>query len=396
MKTIQRFDDINALRRYSVDGLTEYPIETIQSDHAWSCDGGSVFIDSDNPYASSHYVLEIAPSSNAPVVISIALDPFLETEDLNSIFVFTGVFYSGQKNISVSARMFSTWDPPTSESGIPVTIQASSWKAVRSNQFTPSTPQGVSPNYYNLEITISNHNTSRIRMSTPNLVNDSAWLANPVINSMRQYIPAFYAEYDALQENPRYPMFRFIDVLTDAIADTMFLYSDWFEYEERELPAGITKSDSRMLSKLTNPSVVREKNRQWLAQFSGAKTRNQIFLMGTEVIPTAKLDEFKEWQLSPAGYGIASGTQESIRDAVKFVLTGPDSEKVVIISQISGGDPWLIKIITLVDQSPTSEEILAAAEPARPMGYVLTHEAVDEINLVLGDPIYGRLGSAVL
>lgn len=392
MKTIQRFSDVNALRRYSIDGLTEYPIEDVELNHEWQASSASVIIGSSRPYTSTHYTLEIAPNTNGPVVVNIPLDTFIEGDDIGSIFVFTGVFYSETDNISISAKLYDQSNTEIN-AGTTTTIQAGIWSAARSNQLQIVEPSGVFTSFYNLEITIQNHNQRRVRMSTPNLVNDAAWLENPVIASMKPYIPNFYVEFDALQENPRYPMFRFIDVLTDAIADTMFLYSDWFEYEERELPPTILRSDKRMLSKLTNPLSVREENKQWLAQFAGSKTRNQIYLNGSDVIPAENVEEFKKWQLEPAGYGMAAGTQQAIREAVQFVLTG---DKVVIVSQISGGDPWTINIITIESESPTSEEILAAAEPARPMGYQLTHTAVVEINLVLGDPIYGRLGSARL
>jgi hypothetical protein len=43
-----------------------------------------------------------------------------------------------------------------------------------------------------------------------------------------------------------------------------------------------------------------------------------------------------------------------------------------------------------------SPEVLAMAEPARPLGYGLVHEVVDRITLTLGDLEYGILGTAVL
>jgi hypothetical protein len=392
MKTIQRLDDYNALRRFSVDGTTEYSINDISSSFAWSCSGGSLVVTSDNPYTPNFYVVDVAPSGPGPVTVTIPLDSFLETEDIGQIFVFTGVLISQNYDVTVTARIYDV-EETEPNAGVQKTLQAGLWGAFRSNQYTVNEADGVYSNFYKLDLIISNHNTTRVRISTPNFVNDSAWLSNPVINSMKPYMPGFYAEYDALQENPRYPMFRFIDVLTDAIADTMFSYSEWFEYEEREVPAGITKDDPRMLSRVANYKVVRDEYVQWLAQFSGNKLRKQVYYLGAPVIPEENLEDFRTWQLSPAGYGSGAGTQQAIREAVQFVLTGT---KTVIISQISGGDPWAIKIITITSESPDSEIILAAAEPARPLGYSLSHESVEEINLVLGDPIYGRLGSATL
>jgi hypothetical protein len=74
-------------------------------------------------------------------------------------------------------------------------------------------------------------------------------------------------------------------------------------------------------------------------------------------------------------------------------LTGTKS---VIISQKAGGDPWTIKLTTLTSESPSSAIILAAVEEARPMGYRIIHEAVEEFNFILGDPQYGLLGEESL
>jgi phage-related tail fiber protein len=43
-----------------------------------------------------------------------------------------------------------------------------------------------------------------------------------------------------------------------------------------------------------------------------------------------------------------------------------------------------------------SPEVLAVVEPARPMGYSITHVIVERFTLILGDPIYGVLKTAVL
>jgi hypothetical protein len=43
-----------------------------------------------------------------------------------------------------------------------------------------------------------------------------------------------------------------------------------------------------------------------------------------------------------------------------------------------------------------SPEVLAVVEPARPLGYSITHQVVEKFTLTLGDPVYGVLGTAVL
>lgn len=232
-----------------------------------------------------------------------------------------------------------------------------------------------------------------MRVSTPNLVNDTVWNQNPVLLNLKRFMPDFYFEYDGKQTDPVYPMFRYIDVMTDSIADTMLLYSEWFEYDAREVQTGYTKADLFTKSRLTNHLAVYKENIDWLAQFSGAKLKKQIYVADNPIISEIDLKAFEQAQLSPAIYGRGAGTQSAIRTAVKFVLTGTKS---VVISQRYEGDPWTIKITTLTSQSPSSEVILAAVEEARPLGYAIVHEAVTDLNFVLGDPEYGRLGNESL
>lgn len=301
-------------------------------------------------------------------------------------------------------------------------------------------------------------------------------------------------------------MFRYMDVLTDAIADSMLMYSEWFEYDAREVPAGFTKANNFTKSRLTNHIAVYDENLDWLAQFSGAKLKKQIYVDGVALVADGDLEAFEQAQLSPAIYGIGAGTQSALKTAIGFVLSGTKS---IIISQRYGGDPWAIKVATLASETPNiderlevrvastanvnistelepgdsidgttllegdrvllknqttasqngvyivpasgaasratdfdtagemtagamfivsegsanggkafkltttgsiivgstaltfaqftgSPEVLAIAEPARPMGYSLTHEIVTEFTLTLGDPVFGILGTAVL
>lgn len=383
MKTIQRLDSYNSLRRYELSDGKDISLAEISANSGWSVTGGSLAYAGDGYYASAYYLMQISPDSTAPVVLELTLDNIFEAEDISNIFAFTAVCYSAQQNISVNVKLENTSETIDGSSR---SLQSGLWGAVRSNSLTVSDDTDT----YKVTLTISNHNSKEIRVSTPNLVNDTVWNQNPVLLNIRRYMPDFYFEYDAKQLDPIYPMFRWVDVLTDTIADTMLLYSEWFEYDAREVQAGRSKDDLFTKSRLTNHLAVHNENLDWLAQFSGAKLRKQIYESNVGVIPEGDLESFKQVQLSPAIYGVGAGTQSAIRTAVKFVLTGTKS---VIISQRADNDPWSIKITTLTSESPSSDVILAVVEEARPMGYAIIHEAVADFNFVLGDPIYGRLGS---
>lgn len=507
MKTIQRLPDVDALRTYNLETRRAISLDYVSSNHNWTISNGTITITGNDYYSSSHYVIEASPSSSAAMVLTLNVNDIFDADDEDEPFVFTCVAYSSSSTFSVNAAFYDSNGSPVS--GNTRTIQGGIWGAVRSNVVDLTPPASVSTEY-SIVLTITNHNNSNVRISTTNIVNDSAWANNPVIQSMRPYIPQLYETYDSREDDPSYPFFRFVDVLSDAIADTMYLYSEWFRYDTREIAANYPTNTYETKSRLTDYQYVRDENLDWLAQFSGSKIKKQIYdTSGMGVITDQ--EAFKTWQLYPAGYGRNAGTQASLREAIQFVLTG---DKTVIISQRYNNDPWAIKVTTAAEQTPGnldirdsvrvattasvnistglengdtidgvtlitgdrvlvkdqapadeyqngvyivaasgaasratdfdsvgpaeiatgalfvvtegnvnggnnfqltttgaitlgttplifdewagSPEVLAVAEPARPLGYSLTHKVVEEFTLTLGDPIYGVLGSATL
>ena len=503
MKTLQRLLDEDALRTYSVETRRSIPLTYVNANHNWTISNGAITMTGNDYYWSSHYVLEASPSSSNPMVLTLNVNNVFEAADAGGDFVFSCVAYSIDESFTINAAIYD--DNGVVDAGNTRTIQGGAWGAARSNQITLSVNTPASTDYI-VVLTISNHNSKNVRISTPNLVNDIAWANSPVIQSMRPYIPDFYQDYDSKESDPTYPFFRFVDVLTDGISDTMNLYSEWFRYYRREIPSNIPLNTYETRSRLVDYEHVRNENLEWLTQFSGNKIKNQIYVDNTGIVND--VDEFKTWQLSPAGYGRSAGTQSAIRGAAEFVLTGTKS---LIISQRYDNNPWAIRITTVGSETPgldirpnvrlastanvsistglvngatidgktlvtgdrillknqstasqngvyvvvasgaasratnfdavsalevasgalffvdegttnngkaftltttgtitlgttgltfaefsDSPEVLAVVEPARPMGYSITHKVVEQFTLTLGDPIYGVLGTAVL
>jgi hypothetical protein len=503
MKTVQRLSNADSLIKYSENND---PIEISATSFAnnWQEVNGTFIVTGDDYYTGSHYVINASADSNElPIELSLDVNNIFEIDDIGQLFVFSCVVFCAQKSVTVNIKLYD-------ENGAEVdfgskVIQAGTWTAVRSNvlEITRFNPALTS---YKVFINIPDNDGHLVRISTPNLVNDSTWALNPVIQSMRPYIPGFYEAYDRNEVNPQYPFFRFVDVLTDCIADTMNVYSEWFEFDAREIIPGFSKNDLYTRSRLTNYKAVYDENLEWFAQFSGKKITKQIYVDSLPIVSAPRAAAFKEAQLYPAIYGRGAGTQEALKTAVSFVLSG---NKTVIIGQRAGGDPWKIRIITLASETPNvdirtsvkaattanvnlstgleagdtidnvvlvagdrvlvknqstgsqngvyvvqasgaavratdfdssgevttgavfvvsqgdvnerkayeltttgtitvgstplefslfagSPEVLAMAEPARPLGYGLVHEVVDRITLTLGDLEYGILGTAVL
>lgn len=501
MKTIQRLSDENALRRFNLQTKKPVSIDYVTSNYGWQIDNGAISITGNDYYYSTHYVIEASPSSIEPMVLTLSVNDIFDADDEDQPFVFTCVAYAISSSITVNAKFYDA--DGSAVDGNSRTIQGGAWGAVRSNiiELTPPASAGTD---YTVVLTISNHNNQNVRISTPNVVNDLAWANNPVIQNMAFRIPQFYESYDSREEDPTYPFFRYVDVMTDAMADTMKMYSEWYRYDKREIPVNVPTNTYETKSRLVDYEYVRDENIDWLSQFSGTKVKKQIYVGDSGII--SDTDSFKRWQLYPAGYGRGAGTQQSLKEAVQFVL---DGDKIVVISQRYGGDPWAIRITTKASETPGdwrqsvkaattanialladlipgssidgvtladgdrvlvknqtiasengvyvvsagipprstdfdsvsstevatgalfivqngsannakifeltttgsitlgstsltftewegSEEVLSAAEPARPLGYSITHKVVENFTLTLGSALFGVLGSATL
>lgn len=407
MKTLQRLNNYQSLRAYDFASLDSVNISDTIANSGWevTSGNGSLVVSGDNYFCSSHYVLKINPTNTQPVTVSLPLTfsnwPF-ESADTGQNFVFTGVLNCTNGNPQVNALLCNTNDG--CGNGNTRDLIGGSWDAFRSNTLTISgLEEGV--DVYSLSLTIYNHSPniyydsqnnpqpllSTIYISTPNLVNDSAWANNPVIQNIRAYIPGLYESYDSNEVDPTWPFFRFVDVLTDAIADSMFKYSDWFQHEKSELPANFDTTDIGTRSRLTDYNHVRDENLPWLAQFSGHQMVKQLYDLSNNPI-VSDTAGFQTVQLFPAIYGTAAGTQGSLKTAAQFAL---DGDKQVIISQrYNAGDgvsPWNIRITTLGSETPDVDyrgSVIAASTTHVNISTDLQNgDLIDNVTLTTGDKV---------
>jgi hypothetical protein len=407
MKTVQRLNDYQSLRSYNFVSLDPVNIADTNANSGWyvSSGNGSLIITGENFFCKSHYVLKINPTNKEPITLRLDFDtetiPF-NADDIGQRFVFTSVLNCNFGNPQVSALICNSND----ECGEANTrnLIGGSWDAVRSNVLAVTgLEEGV--DLYSITVTISNHSPnfnpldtspthtplSTIYLSTLNLVNDSAWANNPVIQNMRPYLPGLYESYDSNEVDPTWPFFRLVDVLTDTMADSMFVYSDWFQHEKSELPATFTAADITTRSRLTDYNNVREENLAWLAQFSGRPVTKQLYDANNTAIIT-DTEGYKIAQLYPAIYGRSSGTQSSLKAAAQFVLTG---EKTVSVSQRydagSGPSPWNIRITTLGSETPDVDyrgKVVAASTANVNISSGLENgDIIDGVTLVTGNKV---------
>jgi hypothetical protein len=222
--------------------------------------------------------------------------------------------------------------------------------AVRSNIFNSFT--SLSPYNVDIEITISNHEGEAFYITLPFLYNYYGWLANTYVqNARRQYLPHFYWDVDS-QQDPDYPFYKLLDVMTYKADEVMQSYSDFFTYELSELPVGTNVTEPWANSTLTSPSDVSLANREWLSQFTGGKLLTA--LPPGVAAGAVDVDAFIEWQLVNKYYGYRAGSTQSVMEAVKLCLTG---NKTVAIAPSFGNDPWTINIYTKISETPAEYAI---------------------------------------
>lgn len=394
MKTVQRLTAYDSLSKL-LDTSTLIEVSDLDTFSLWEATNGTIVFTGEDYYVSSHYVMEVSPSTGRnptpfepignpglPVVVTLDVNAVFNAEDNESDFVFSCAVFCAQKSVTIEAKLYDALD--NSVVGNTRTIQAGVWTGIRSNVFNKATVSGT--RQYKVVLTISGHYSNKIRISTTNLVNDSAWAANPVIQSIRPYIPGFYESYDMNETDPQYPFFRYLDVLTDTIADTMFLYSEWFQFDRNEIIPGFTKADLSTRSRLTNYKAVYDDNVAWLSQFSGSKLKKQVYANGLPVV--TENARFQEAQLYPAIYGRNAGTQLALREAASFALTGTQT---AVIGQHVNGDPWVIRVITLAEETPNvdvrTDVRVATTGPITIATALNAGDTIDDIVLANGDRV---------
>ena len=173
------------------------------------------------------------------------------------------------------------------------------------------------------------------------------------------------------------------------------LYANWFEYETSELPYNTSRDDLRTRSALLHPDNFYLSYRDWLWQFIGSPFLRNVYDPADNTAYVANEEEYTRWQARTAHFGHGAGSRKAIREAAEFVLSGT---KTVVITPKFSGDPFQISVKTLVSETPdvavdgdVSAAVRAAVEPARPVGFKIVHEAVDEIIFTLDDIEQGLL-----
>lgn len=367
--------------------------------NGWAISGGTKSTISTEFVNQNRYVLRLAPSASGDIVLSLENIQLL-TSDNNKTFSFNCRIKSGNA-ITVSALL--SIDGETTPSARDTEIAGGVYGAVQSN--TVTIPDDEVAHEVSIHVTISGHNSTNSYITLTNLIDDHAFYNNYFVFRSRNFLPDFYWELDSAQSAPTAPLHRLIDVLTSMADEVKKEYEAIFQYELNELR---DQNDSGLRfsqSVLTNPQYVRDRYMPWLNQFNGAVLRRNIVDSdGDEYYENITTQRsFAVWQLENAYYGRSAGTRAALVQSVKRVLgitkNNGSSTYGVGLTPFFQDEQFFIRIQTLLNETKdvtsvgeSSQLVLNAAEPARPMGYRIFHTTVNSFAFTLNDIQLGSLG----
>lgn len=291
----------------------------------------------------SYYGIKVAPANEAPVVLQLQNQAITSAQAKGTQLAFSANIKS-DFHVTTRCALVQQHEPP---GGAPLrdTLNIpSKWTSFRSNYYpvvTDGSLAGTSDYNMRIQIIVSNHGGEAFYITTCALIDDFAFVKNSFVQTAKaKYVPNFYWDLDAAESDPTYPMYKLLDIMTNASYETMRIYSQWFDYEIGELQPHDDPTAKWTRSGLTDPKYVANSIRPWLAQFIGAAVRSNIRVAPNQVdnagvaisgsgddkiqdwVPTADEAAFLEWQLTNGYFGYASGTRQAAIEAVKLILTG--------------------------------------------------------------------------
>lgn len=368
----------------------------------WISDNCTISVIPTEFITNLRYVLRIAPSGSNDVTIALLGEPLRLSEN-NKTLSFNAKVKPPSEVVVTTTLSIDGESVPT---GHQQPLSGGVYGAIQSN--TVVVPDDEQAHDISASISISGHNGQNIYLTYPNLIDDLGFYQNRYVHLSRNFMPDFYWEKDYQEQYPTAPYHRLIDILFSASNEVLREFQAIYPFERDEVEDSDVLATEAGRSVLVSPSYVRDKYINWLSQFVGYLGKKNIADANNEpFFPNHGAERaFLEWQLNSSSYGRGAGTRQALIEAAQQVLIftedGEDSTKTVSITPNYNDNSWDFLVRTLSNETPdanageSSHLVLAAMEPARPMGYRIFHTTVDEFYLTLDDLSYGRLGEVQL
>jgi hypothetical protein len=397
-RTINLLSDDNALLKFSSSDGAAIGISSIPYD--WEADNATLSITSTEFVVNNRYTLLVSPDDADAVVIRLPNIP-LNIAD-NGRVLSANMRIKANSPMNIEALLYID-SASASYSPSSTTYTSGLYNAIHTNQ--ASVPDDENIHTATIEMTVSGHSAVGINITLPHLIHDMALFENPFVGRSRTFLPDFYFEIDSAQTRPSYPFFRLVDILTSAAGETAIEHNRMYGVESSQVQLPEQTSEYWARSTLVSPRSVREDYVPWLAQFTGGPLRQNIQKPDGSLFFTNEgtRRDFIEWQLTGGYYGRSAGSREAMTEAAKQVLlytkNGSQSSFSVAVTPRYLGDPFAIRVQTLTNETPDANNgeesglVKQSVLWAKPMGYTVVHQTVDEFFFSFDDPTLGLLDS---
>lgn len=252
--------------------------------YSWSATGGTIVATADVIKLPSCNSLLVSPSSTLAMTLRLAgstVDGTVLTQRPTLRYGFHCLMLSSQ-SLTVVSKLESRFRP---ENPRTTTIPQDLFSVVRSNVVTFSSDLELPTNAYrgsqpflDIELTISGHGGQPFYVTYPALIDIDAWQFNSAVPAMARNIPTMFRDIDEIQD-PEYPFFKLVDILSHQIGESSRYYSNWFRFELEDLPLDSLPTDQFALSQLTDPYVSNRDALEWAAQVVGKPAVRETYAL---------------------------------------------------------------------------------------------------------------------
>ncbi|NCV44505.1 MAG: hypothetical protein EBW15_06910 [Actinobacteria bacterium] len=393
------FDDYKGLYRRSANGITYF---ATTFNPVWDVDSPATLQVVDDVFRSARrFSLRLTNSTALPIHLTVTQDKIEQPYGSLNLLFNAMILCDVQTTVSVYLH-----SPDVLHESVEPNVQVTTpgvWSPIFSNEAILGAVQDAEVSA-SVTIIINSNSTLPVFFTSPHLTHADPDLFNQFAILSQRFFPDILRDIDSQQVNPSRPLMKLYHSLTAHASMVMDEYVRIIPFDNDEVgPSDLLLEDEprNILSRseMTDPLLMSKEYMQWAAMFIGTRILADIQVAGNSVFEDESF-EFDRWQVVSRAYGVASGNKDSIKDAIRNILTGT---RGVLVTPLWDGDPWTIMIRTLTTETPgvaaegdTSLQVLAVAEPARPAGYEFLHTAVDNITFILNDPDFGVFDQNVL
>lgn len=403
MRSIQRnlLPDTLALYRLATDAssseISSYTTTDILT-NSWSVDSPATLTAVLSPfYSGDRFTLQIENSQATLQTLRTASFE-IEFPEIADELIFHCMVYCDSP-LEITAHLHNANDAYTTETGYTNTTVVGVWSPIFSNAKTFG---DLSTYSKNLKVTLVSSNVDTFYVSMTTLTDNKPHVHNQFSQLSKVFFPDIYRDVDDTSIAPTRPMDKLYHSLTANMSKLMDSFNEFATVGQAD-----ANSTSQILgsslyalsqSKLTNPNLMSSAIMPWAAQFVATDLREQIVVSGTDVVSDDV--DFPRWQISTKSHGQIAGTRTALKNSARLALSGTKS---VLVSPLHEGNRFEIMVRTLVSETPgnpvegtSSPAVLAVLQDAKPAGYTVLHETLDEFGFVLNDSEFGAFDQGVL